>query len=104
MWLYDLDGSHLTDRRAAALHGLIVRLLQDDDESIRVESAKLVRSGLGLSRAVCQKRALELEWEYIGRRLGSGGDSLDFQKVIDEAILDKQNLGELPVDDRGVFS
>jgi hypothetical protein len=55
----------------AKAHDIILSLLQDDDEEIRVGAVGLVSRGLHLGREVCQEKALELEWSYISSQISA---------------------------------
>ncbi|ORY34822.1 putative death-receptor fusion protein-domain-containing protein [Naematelia encephala] len=52
------------------LHQALLRLLQDDDEGIRLGSAEIIQIGLGTRRPVVQAKALEMWWTWIGNHLG----------------------------------
>ena len=78
-----------------SLHRLILRLLQDDDEQIRIEAAETLREGLRLKRDVSQKRAMELEWEFIGARLNESPASTAWFDLVRSAVFDRQSFGKL---------
>lgn len=77
-----------------SLHRLILRLLQDDDEQIRIEAAETLREGLRLKRDVSQKRAMELEWEFIGARLNESAASTAWFDLVRSAVFDRQSFGK----------
>lgn len=90
--LYPQSSTPMTEKMLVGYHRLVLRLLQDDDEAIRSESSDVVSRALGVSRMVCQKRALELEWEYIGLRAQSDPDNA-WRELLWAAVLDKESFG-----------
>ena len=70
------------------LHHLLLRLLQDDDESIRTGAAEIIRTGLGLKRSICQKRAMELEFEHIGFRATSSDSEETWSNLLQRPLGD----------------
>jgi hypothetical protein len=59
------------------IHSIMLRLLQDDDETIRSGAAEIVREGLRLKHGVSQKRAMELVFEFIESCI-AGSDDLAY--------------------------
>ena len=79
------------------LHDILLRLLQDDDESIRSGAADIVRRGLGVPRAINLPTAMDLEWSYIGSCetwYPRSTEILDFMwsKVLDVSEFGKYRL------------
>ncbi|KAL7425015.1 hypothetical protein Q5752_000702 [Cryptotrichosporon argae] len=67
-------GNHLFDRSipapvTAGLQRCLLRLLQDDDEDIRIGAAAIVSAQLGLARPVVQCKAVELWWAWLNELL-----------------------------------
>ena len=88
----DSERSPFSPSALASLHRLILRLLQDDSDDIRVTAGEIVRQGSGRKRAVCQSRAMELEWMFIGKATGRDGMSV-WGGLLSDALLDKESFG-----------
>lgn len=89
----DRESSPLSPPILAASHRLILRLLQDDNEDIRVTAAEIVRKGLGRRRAVCHSKAMALEWHFIAEAAGRDGLST-WGALLSNALLDKESYGK----------
>jgi hypothetical protein len=70
-FLYPSPSTSSSLATLAKAHDIILSLLQDDDEEIRVGAVGLVSEGLKLRREVCQEKALELEWSYISSQISA---------------------------------
>ena len=92
--LYAAKRQEFTDHVQVDVHRLLLRLLQDDDEAIRIEAAESVRAGLKLNREICQKRAMELEWDFIGSRLSLSEDKQQWFHLVMEVVMDKDDYSE----------
>lgn len=96
-WLFPSAGTAVIAKiTLVGYHRLLLRLLQDDDESNRLECSDMISRGLKVSRAVCQRRALELEWEYIGQCAKEESLDSEWYTLMREAILDKAAFGVFP--------
>lgn len=63
------NGSHLQE-----LHTLLLQLLQDDDEDIRLEAAEIVSKATGRNRSVSIEKARALWWEWLEAHLPTTTD------------------------------
>ncbi|WWC92899.1 uncharacterized protein L201_007861 [Kwoniella dendrophila CBS 6074] len=74
------------------LHQTLVRLVQDDDEEIRVEASDIIRRGLNRKRGVVQSKSLEIYWQWLGQYLESLSDAEREKWLIwiTDLSLDKQ--------------
>lgn len=50
-----------------SLQRTLLRLLEDDDQDIRVGASSIVRKGLGLPRPVVQVEAVKLWWMWAAK-------------------------------------
>ena len=79
----------------AALQFMVLKLLQDDDEMIRSGAAEIVREGLKLKRGVCQKRAMELVFDFIETRILSSDSLTPLKIYISRLTVDETEYGTL---------
>lgn len=57
--------SSLPPATAASLQRSLLRLLEDDDEDIRLSAAQIVCDGLKLDAPVVQSKAVSLWWNWV---------------------------------------
>lgn len=89
-----LDKEGASDFKSCALHRMLLRLLQDDDEAIRQGATDIVRHGSGLKRGISQKRAMELEFDYIESCVLSLDRSGCWSKLLLRALEDETEFGK----------
>lgn len=80
-----------------ALHQSLLRLLQDDDEDVRLLAVDIVKEGLGLRRSPTQTRAAEIWWEWVNSYLTSSSvseaEKVAWIKWLAELALYRTDLG-----------
>lgn len=77
-----------------SLHGMLLRLLQDDDDEIRRLASSVVSRGLGVHRPVVLAKAIEIWWEWLDNLLSSSPAIDGWIEWLWELCVDASGFGE----------
>jgi len=77
------------------LHQALLRLLQDDDEEIRLLAGNMVVRGLCTARPVVHAKAVEIWWEFVEKHIIETGRPIEWIDWLWQLCLDTEGFGEL---------